>query len=128
MLHLGRRARFIASMEQAGPREARASVKNRVRKHENQSTLSYNLRSLRPYPLSCPRGQEAMSPELSPRHLSIARPFMGRIQRADFTLVQGTHPLGAGPTTHENCSPCSPRPALDLKARTLVETTTMLTS
>lgn len=53
-----------------------------------------------------------------------ARPFVGRIQEAD---GRSRHPLGAGPATHENCSPHPSRPALDLKARTLVKTTIMLT-
>lgn len=66
-----------------------------------------------------------MRPELKLRAApAAARPFMGRIQEAD---GRSRHPLGEGPTTHENCSPHPSRPALDLKARTLVETTTMLT-
>jgi len=66
-----------------------------------------------------------MRPELKLRAApAAARPFMGRIQEAD---GRSRHPLGAGPTTHENCSPHPSRPALGLKARTLVETTTMLT-
>lgn len=46
MLRLGRQTRFIASMEQAAPREAESSVKNRCRKHETQSTQAFSTGSL----------------------------------------------------------------------------------